>query len=268
MLWRQILPPPIPKGSDIHEHSQNALFDIKKILDSLGVPFCLAHGTLLGIYRDGDLLPGDSDVDVMLPWSVDRVWLAGELTRLGCTMTTSPQALRGHSGKWTMAMLLPPHDRAVEMSFLLPENGKVWFGFTRGQHTIKLPVSAFGFASVQYLGIPFPIPDPCDRHLSEIYGESWQKRTRNRNFFIVNPNIVDEGHIRVAYAFNHILGGLLKGDYKKAQGYTEQLLSVYDDPLLSELRTYFANLPFEVTLFPPLPWQERRLDYRDVIGKR
>ncbi|MDE7196665.1 MAG: LicD family protein, partial [Helicobacter sp.] len=254
MLWQQILPPPIPKGAIVHERSQNALFDIKKYLDSLGVPFCLAHGTLLGIYRDGDLLPGDSDVDVMLPWSVDRLWLAGELARLGCTITTSPQELRGHSGQWDMGIMMPPHDSVVELSFLKPENGKVWFGFTRGQHVIRLPVSPFGFASVNYKGIPFPIPHPCDRHLSEIYGESWNVRTRNRNFFIINPNIVDEGHVRVAYSFNHILGGILKGNYKKAQGYTEQLLSVYDDPLLYRLRTYFASVP-NITLFDPLPWQ-------------
>ena len=266
MLWQQILPPPIPKGAVVHERSQNALFDIKKYLDSLGVPFCLAHGSLLGIYRDGDLLPGDSDVDVMLPWSVDRLWLAKNLERLGCTITTSPYDVRGHNGQWGMAVLLPPDDMVVEMSFLKPENGKVWFGFTRRQHVIRLPVSPFGFASVNYKGIAFPIPHPCDRHLSEIYGEHWNVRTRNRNFFIINPHIVDEGNIRIAYSLNHILGGIVKGDYKKAQGYTEQLLSVYDDPLLYELREYFARLPFEVTLFPPLEWQERRIGYREVVG--
>ncbi|MDE7256174.1 MAG: LicD family protein, partial [Helicobacter sp.] len=110
----------------------------------MGVPFCLAHGSLLGIYRDGDLLPGDSDVDVMLPWSVDRLWLANELARLGCAITTSPYDVRGHNGQWGMAVLLPPDDMVVEMSFLKPENGKVWFGFTRGQHVIRLPVSPFG----------------------------------------------------------------------------------------------------------------------------
>ncbi|MDE7173007.1 MAG: hypothetical protein K2N70_01520, partial [Helicobacter sp.] len=94
----------------------------------------------------------------------------------------------------------------------------------------------------------------------------WNVRTRNRNFFIINPHIVDEGNIRIAYSLNHILGGIVKGDYKKAQGYTEQLLSVYDDPLLYELREYFAKLPFEVTLFPPLEWQPQRLHYRDVVG--
>ncbi|MDE6978234.1 MAG: hypothetical protein K2O85_01530, partial [Helicobacter sp.] len=208
---------------------------------------------------------GDSDIDVMLPWSVDRMWLADSLTRLGCTINISPQEVRRESGKWVIGVLLPPHDLAVEISFLKPENGKVWFGFMRGNHVIKIPLSPFGFTSVNYHGIPFPIPHPCDRHLSEIYGENWRVRTRNRNFFIINPNVVDEGHIRISYTFNHILGGLLEGDYKKAQGYTEQLLSVYDDPLLLQLREYFAAVP-NITLFDPLPWQSKRIDYRDVIG--
>ena len=268
MFWQQILPPPTAtsRGASAHEKSKNALFDIKKFLDSLDVPFCLAHGTLLGIYRNDDLLPGDSDIDVMLPWSVGREWLAGELARFGCRVEASPQKLRSRLAQWGFGVRLPPDDAVVELSFLKPENGKVWFGFMRGQHVIKLPVSPFKFTSVNYLGIPFPIPHPCDVHLSEIYGENWNVRTRNHNFFIINPNIVDEGNIRVADAFNYILNGLTKGDYKKAQGYTEQLLSVYDDPLLYELRDYFAKLPFEITLFPPLEWQQQRLHYRDVIG--
>ena len=261
-------PPPtaITRGAGAHEKSKIALLTIKQHLDSLGVPFCLAHGTLLGIYRDGDLLFGDSDVDVMLPWSVEREWLAGELARLGCRIEASPQELRSAQGQWGFGVRLPPDESVVELTFLKPENGKVWFGFARGQYTIKLPLSPFKFTTMQYLGIPFPIPHPCDVHLREIYGEGWHTRTRNRNFFVINPNIVDEGNIRVAYTFAQILSGLTKGDYKKAQGYTEQLLSVYDDPLLYELREYFAKLPFDVALFPPLEWQPQRLHYRDVIG--
>ena len=247
------------------ELPMQALLRIKGILDSLGVPFCLAHGTLLGIYRDGDLLPGDSDIDVMLPWSVDRVWLANELTRMGCTITSSQQDVRGVSGQWCLSVLLPPHDLAVEISFLLPENGKVWFGFARGQNVIRIPLSPFTFTTICYLGVDFPIPNPCDRHLSEIYGENWHIRTRNRNFFIIHQQLDDPHHIRITYTFNHILGGLIKGNYKKAQGYTEQLLSVYDDPLLLQLREYFASVP-NITLFEPLPWQKERIYYRDVIG--
>ncbi|MDE7217231.1 MAG: LicD family protein, partial [Helicobacter sp.] len=249
------------------DNPKQALLAIKGMLDSLGVPFCLAHGTLLGIYRDGDMLPGDSDVDIMLPWSVGREWLARELARLGCVCAIPAHELRDIRGQWCFSVRLPPHWNVVEMSFLLPENGKVWFGFARGQNVIRIPTSPFGFAKVRYLGTDFAIPNPCDVHLCEIYGANWRTRIRNRNFFIIHPELDDPSHIRVSYALNHILGGLLSGDYKKAQGYTEQLLSVYDDPLLYELRDYFAKLPFEITLFPPLEWQSERINYRDVIGK-
>ena len=267
MFWQQILPPPPqPKAAFFLEQSQNALFDIKKMLDSLGVPFCLAHGTLLGIYRDGEILHGDKDVDVMLPWSVDRVWLAGELARLGCSVTSSPQELRSIRAQWCFAVRVPPHDMVVDIFFPKPENGKVWLGFTRGQYSLKIPVSPFGFSKVHYKGIEFFIPDQCDRHLCELYGEEWRFRTRNRKTFIINPNIVDEGHVRIAFALGHILGGLTTGNYKTAQGFTEQLLSIYDDPLLYDLRAYFTKLPFEITIFPPLPWQQQRLHYREVMG--
>lgn len=37
---------------------------IKRILDKLKVPFFLNFGTLLGIYRDGKILPDDKDIDI------------------------------------------------------------------------------------------------------------------------------------------------------------------------------------------------------------
>ncbi|MDE7173699.1 MAG: hypothetical protein K2N70_05065, partial [Helicobacter sp.] len=178
----------------------------------------------------------------------------------------SPHELRSTQGQWCFGVNLSSDDVFVDIFFPKPENGKIWLGFARGEHVLRIPTSPFGFSKVCYKGIEFPIPDQCDRHLCELYGEEWRLRTRNRKTFIINPNIVDEGHIRVAFALNHILGGLIKGDYKIAQGFTEQLLSIYDDPLLYELRDYFANLPFEITLFPPLIWQHERIHYRDVIG--
>lgn len=47
------------------EHAFNNLIAFKKILDSLGIPFWLDGGTLLGAFRDGDFCEDDeNDVDL------------------------------------------------------------------------------------------------------------------------------------------------------------------------------------------------------------
>lgn len=52
---------------ELKKQSFQNLSDFKEVFDRLGIPFALAHGTLLGAYRDGDFLPGDAmDVDISI----------------------------------------------------------------------------------------------------------------------------------------------------------------------------------------------------------
>ena len=46
------------------ELAEKDLFLVKKVFDRYKVPFFLAYGTCLGIYRDKDFLPGDDDIDL------------------------------------------------------------------------------------------------------------------------------------------------------------------------------------------------------------
>lgn len=43
------------------------LFDVVDLLDRHEIPYHLEGGTLLGIVRDGDLLPWDHDLDISIP---------------------------------------------------------------------------------------------------------------------------------------------------------------------------------------------------------
>lgn len=60
--------------------------------------------------------------------------------------------------------------------------------------------------------------------------------------------------------------GVLKADPDNIGANAGIAALSYDDPLLLQLCEYFANLPFEITLFPPLTWQSERICYRDMIG--
>lgn len=42
------------------------MLEVKEVLEKYSIKYCLSHGTILGIYRDGDLIPWDDDVDIAL----------------------------------------------------------------------------------------------------------------------------------------------------------------------------------------------------------
>jgi lipopolysaccharide cholinephosphotransferase len=47
--------------------AQRLLLEIVEVLDEAGIDYTLDAGTLLGIVRDGDLIPWDNDIDITIP---------------------------------------------------------------------------------------------------------------------------------------------------------------------------------------------------------
>lgn len=47
------------------------LEDIKKVFDSYGVKFVLVYGAVLGLYRDGDFIKNDDDIDLAVIDEID-----------------------------------------------------------------------------------------------------------------------------------------------------------------------------------------------------
>ena len=52
-----------------YERARHLLLDTIDVLNAADIPYILDAGTLLGIVRDGDLIPWDNDIDLMLPAS-------------------------------------------------------------------------------------------------------------------------------------------------------------------------------------------------------
>jgi len=47
--------------------ARRLLLEIVEVLDEAGIDYMLDAGTLLGIVRDGDLIPWDNDIDITIP---------------------------------------------------------------------------------------------------------------------------------------------------------------------------------------------------------
>lgn len=83
--------------------AKKMLKDVCAILDENDIPYVLDNGTLLGIVRDGGLIPWDNDLDIAVKQDyLDRLirirykfWLAGYRTRIRRSKKDMPHFPRG-----------------------------------------------------------------------------------------------------------------------------------------------------------------------------
>ncbi|MCU7840363.1 MAG: LicD family protein [Candidatus Thiodiazotropha sp. (ex Troendleina suluensis)] len=56
-----------PFTGKYYDRARCMLLDVVDIFNQAGLPYSVDAGTLLGLVRDGDLIPWDNDLDIMLP---------------------------------------------------------------------------------------------------------------------------------------------------------------------------------------------------------
>ena len=214
--------------------AHTALLALKSGLEVEHVPFFLAYGTLLGIVRDGDLLPHDKDMDVGLPWDVSREVLIRELTvKHGFSRSGrhTPE-----EDAWNVVLVHRETGISIDLFFFKPDGDALLSGF----HHLPVPLLwRFGHFTTQpleYLGHSWQVPDPPERFLQEIYGPDW--RTPDPNF-----DSVVSGHNRIpgaldvamCFAFHRLYERMDRGEWDKAAGYCHQISAQYTDPFIDEL---------------------------------
>ncbi|WP_181566255.1 tetratricopeptide repeat protein [Helicobacter monodelphidis] len=241
--------------------AKEALLDIKRALDSLKIPFILVAGTLLGIYRDGDILPHDKDIDFGLPWNTPRLELINALKAYGYTCTYSEEEIMGSKGLWNISVAHIKYGIGIDFFFIQPrDDGYVYWGLDKNGKTFLTRNKKFGRSTIEYVGETFYIPDNPAEHLEEIYGEGWGTPQANYNTLILGANIVDISGVGIALCYNHCLGNICEGRYKKAHGYTMQLLSVHNDPILEKVKLHIEEHVNDQQWYEPIPIKQHRTD--------
>ena len=78
--WRRKWRRKVEFTGRMREQARALLLDVVDVIAAADVDYVLDYGTLLGILRDGDLIPWDSDIDLAIP--------AGELPKLLAVLKT------------------------------------------------------------------------------------------------------------------------------------------------------------------------------------
>ncbi|MDT8415192.1 MAG: LicD family protein [Flavobacteriaceae bacterium] len=176
--------------------------EVSQILNQLKFPYALEGGTLLGIHRDGHLLPWDNDVD----FSMQRVHLP-EMKKLDKVLNQNGFRLRVRYFKTDQKPFFKKGDIRI-----LKIRKKKWLGLLKGKVALDVfikyqlgqnlywlvgdgilkscPVSFYEKEeTIHFKGIDFPTPSPIADYLAHRYG-NWKKPEPIWNTFENDKSIV------------------------------------------------------------------------------
>jgi hypothetical protein len=162
------------------------LLDTVDILNAAGIPYTLDAGTLLGIVRDGDLIPWDNDIDLMLPatavpqlrkvywqifrrgWKVSRTYrmaFASEAWKVG-----DPRVIKLRS--WN-PWLFGPGSTLLDITIVHRHRDMCWWEMAK-----KVCRADAGYFErdnhLQWGGRRIRVPHDYEAYLSELYGDDWR----------------------------------------------------------------------------------------------
>lgn len=219
-------------------------------LDALGVSYHLTAGNLLAIVKDGRLFPHDKDIDLALPdLRVDeRERILAHFAALPAFRIfpppppPSPVTVIGlqHVATGIGADLILP--RRLSDGRMCNETG--W------PDQLGSMLGAYAIGRLHWDGRDWPVPDPLEQYLADLYGSDWREQRRvaagveydrcYSDTMLSNPSrtreslprAVNLGLLRLAHA-------LTGREWSKAVAYCAQLLAREELP---EVRGLLAKL--------------------------
>mgnify|MGYP000978789779 CR=1 FL=1 len=213
-------------------------------LDAAGIPWCLLAGTLLGIYRDGDILPYDKDMDLAIPAAIERRRV------LECLSASGEFEYRQRFRHWSddtysMSFVHLKQGTTVDLFFLHPDGeGHFIAGVDHPAQPMLCRIRRFDFAPHDWRGTRWPIPCNPEQYLEEVYGADWRRPDPGFDTVLSNPNRLPESiPLVLCHGHERLHDCLLEQNWRRALAYCRQLKARRDDPLLDRIAGWLSGMP-------------------------
>lgn len=229
-------PPTRPAPVLCLDSARKALQDARALLSGAELPFFLCAGTLLGIVREGDLLPHDKDVDIGLPWEVDRSRLVAVLCQSGAFQDLHTTRQSQENRLFNMTLRHRQTRQMLDLFFYRPDGQHFVCGLDHPVHPITSRPRRFAIGTLCWQGLSWPVPDPVEQYLTDVYGEEW--RVADPCFDSVVSNRCQTPESRVGRQFFgrlRLLRHLQHRRWEKALCYCQQLLWLQNDATIDQL---------------------------------
>lgn len=239
---------------DKRKHFFGILKQIKIILEGADIQFFLTSGTLLGYYREGNILEHDKDIDIGI--MQDQFVKAGGLERIIELMT---------EGGFELSLILGREDEGMQISFGKDEVGLdifVYYPYGTGKgddqkeedrkskteylymdcyyrfvKRLRYLYKRFELKQCEFLGEKFMIPDNVERHLLDDYGEGWSVPDPGYCWFTQPNSIYPYGYGYVdGESWREVLDLLKKRVYKRIVLFVKDSNIVEDSDFVKEVK--------------------------------
>lgn len=235
---RMVAPPPAPAFDSAA--AEQRLWQVLAQLASAGVRAFATSGTLLGLVREGRLLPFDKDLDIGLPF--DQMPVATALLQQnGWHRAAAPQGLINpvmlHDGQGLSldlcGFVAEPGSGAALGGFWLRDVPADW------QRVTQYPVLHL-HQQRRAQGIVWSVAQP-EAWLAALYGPEWRTPDPGFDTVIAAHNLRGFGVLTQCYAFSRIYEAWLKGQLDKAAALVRHSLRhLPEDGLLLQVQQQLA----------------------------
>lgn len=184
-------PPDIRLG-EVADEAREALRLAVEALDEAGAVHWVTYGTLLGLVREGRLLPHDDDIDLAVLAGADTARITAAMERRGLRRILE-QVGRDGVGKLKYAMGLVVIDLFVvqdEDGVLVDYCPVARRSLVRDTHP---PVT---IVRRELGGLQLPVPSDAEGYLVHLYGTSWRQPVTAWNWYLSPPNAEVIAHWR------------------------------------------------------------------------
>ena len=153
-------------------------------LAEAGATAWVTYGTLLGLVREGRLLPHDNDVDIAVMPVADDAPIRAAMAARGLTLLLDEADSRGTS------KLKFSHGPVVLDLFFVREEGEMWADYCT---LMKLSVLRSTHPPVAIEtrvldGLTLPVPRDAEAYLAHLYGPGWRQPVTRWNWYLSPPN--------------------------------------------------------------------------------
>lgn len=217
---------------------------LRLCLDTAGIPWCLYAGSLLGVVRDGNLLPYDKDMDIALPAFVDYQQVIQALTGNSDFRRIPKAGIPGETKDiYSMSFMHIEHSTTVDLFFLHPYDKDHYLaGCDHAGQAILSKLRRFDFASHPWRNGKWPVPAYPEKYLEDVYGPTWKQADRGFDTIISNHSRLSVSMPPLlCYGYCKIYATLLAHNWHGCRSYCRQLLARRSDPLLVELDHWLAR---------------------------
>lgn len=179
-----------PEAELFRLNVRRLLSKVKQLLDQLEIPFWISSGTCLGFYRQCDVIPYTTDVDI-------GVFIKDYKPELISTFSMYDLPLTHLFGKVEDSYELSFQDRDVKLDVFCfyEEDNYVWNGGTQARTGKKFKYSfpKFQLCWTEFLDLKLRVPCETDKYVEANYGKNWFQPVKQWDWKSSPPNVEENG---------------------------------------------------------------------------